>query len=65
MALRLSRRSFLASIAGGLVVAAAGALALARRGRAEDVVVAILRDGADPAYVDDLNAVFASFRSLQ
>ncbi|MEX0309014.1 MAG: hypothetical protein AB3N17_02085 [Tateyamaria sp.] len=28
------------------------------------VVVAILRDGADPAYVDDLNAVFASFRSL-
>ncbi|MDX1742714.1 MAG: hypothetical protein R3186_03855 [Ruegeria sp.] len=29
------------------------------------VVVAILRDGADPAYVDDLNAVFASFRSLQ
>ncbi|WP_254445846.1 hypothetical protein [Ruegeria arenilitoris] len=29
------------------------------------VAVAILRDGADPAYVDDLNAVFASFRSLQ
>ncbi|KUJ82150.1 hypothetical protein [Ruegeria profundi] len=29
------------------------------------VVVAILRDGADPAYVDDLNAVFASFRSMQ
>ncbi|CUJ89411.1 hypothetical protein RUE5091_00868 [Ruegeria denitrificans] len=29
------------------------------------VVVAILRDGADPTYVDDLNAVFASFRSLQ
>lgn len=29
------------------------------------VVVAILRDGADPAYVDDLNAVFASFRSEQ
>ncbi len=27
--------------------------------------VTILRDGADPAYVDDLNAVFASFRSLQ
>lgn len=26
------------------------------------VVVAVLRDGADPAYVDDLNAVFASFR---
>ncbi|WP_420586749.1 hypothetical protein [Ruegeria sp.] len=29
------------------------------------VVVAILRDGADPAFVDDLNAVFASFRSAQ
>ena len=29
------------------------------------VAVAILRDGADPAYVDDLNAVFASFRTLQ
>ncbi|WP_108860326.1 hypothetical protein [Ruegeria sp. Alg231-54] len=29
------------------------------------IAVAILRDGADPAYVDDLNAVFASFRSLQ
>ncbi len=29
------------------------------------VVVAILRNGADPAYVDDLNAVFASFRALQ
>ncbi len=27
--------------------------------------VAILRDGADPSYVDALNAVFASFRSLQ
>ncbi len=26
------------------------------------VAVAILRDGADPGYVDDLNAVFASFR---
>ncbi len=29
------------------------------------VIVAILRDGADPAYVDDLNDVFASFRSEQ
>lgn len=29
------------------------------------VVVAILRDGADPAYVDVLNDVFASFRALQ
>ncbi|MEW2916651.1 hypothetical protein AB1A64_06230 [Ruegeria sp. ANG10] len=29
------------------------------------VVVAILRNGADPAYVDDLNAVFASFRASQ
>ncbi|WP_170759327.1 hypothetical protein [Ruegeria lacuscaerulensis] len=29
------------------------------------VIVAILRDGADPAYVDDMNAVFASFRSVQ
>ncbi|MCG7521311.1 hypothetical protein [Ruegeria sp. Ofav3-42] len=29
------------------------------------VVVAILRNGADPAYVDDLNAVFASFKSEQ
>ncbi|SMO35403.1 hypothetical protein [Ruegeria faecimaris] len=29
------------------------------------VAVAVLRDGADPGYVDDLNAVFASFRSLQ
>ncbi|CUH44060.1 hypothetical protein [Ruegeria atlantica] len=29
------------------------------------IAVAILREGADPAYVDDLNAVFASFRSLQ
>ncbi|MES0823981.1 hypothetical protein [Ruegeria sp. SCP11] len=29
------------------------------------VAVAILRNGADPAYVDDLNAVFASFRALQ
>ncbi|WP_170382712.1 hypothetical protein [Ruegeria atlantica] len=29
------------------------------------VVVAILRNGADPAYVDELNAVFASFRALQ
>jgi len=29
------------------------------------VAVAILRAGADPAYADDLNAVFASFRSLQ
>ncbi len=27
--------------------------------------VAILRDGADSSYVDALNAVFASFRSLQ
>lgn len=34
------------------------------RGRVA-VAVAILRDGADPAYVDDLNDVFASFRSLQ
>jgi len=34
------------------------------RGRVA-VVVAILRNGADPAYVDDLNDVFASFRSLQ
>lgn len=29
------------------------------------VAVAILRDGADLGYVDDLNAVFASFRPLQ
>ncbi|NVO55662.1 hypothetical protein HW561_07660 [Rhodobacteraceae bacterium B1Z28] len=29
------------------------------------IAIAILRDGADPAYADDLNAVFASFRSLQ
>lgn len=29
------------------------------------VAVAILRDGADPSYVDDLNAVFDSFRALQ
>lgn len=29
------------------------------------VAVAILLNGADPAYVDDLNGVFASFRSLQ
>ncbi len=29
------------------------------------IAVAILRDGADPAYVDDLNDVFASFQSLQ
>ncbi|WP_171122152.1 MULTISPECIES: hypothetical protein [unclassified Ruegeria] len=29
------------------------------------VIIAVLRDGADPAYVDDLNAVFASFRSAQ
>ena len=29
------------------------------------VAVSILRDGADPAYVDDLNDVFASFRPLQ
>ncbi|WP_051927448.1 hypothetical protein [Ruegeria halocynthiae] len=29
------------------------------------VAVAILRNGADPAYVADLNAVFASFRSAQ
>ncbi len=29
------------------------------------VVIAVLRDGADQAYVDDLNAVFASFRSAQ
>lgn len=29
------------------------------------IAVAILRDGADPAYVDDLNDVFASFRSLK
>ncbi|WP_170325311.1 hypothetical protein [Ruegeria arenilitoris] len=29
------------------------------------VVVAILRDGADPAYVDLLNDVFASFRAVQ
>ncbi len=29
------------------------------------VIVAILRDGADPAYVDVLNDVFASFRALQ
>ncbi|SLN14247.1 hypothetical protein [Ruegeria meonggei] len=29
------------------------------------VVVTILREGADPAYVEDLNAVFASFRALQ
>lgn len=29
------------------------------------IAIAILRDGADPAYVDALNAVFASFRSLQ
>ncbi len=29
------------------------------------IAVAILRDGADPAYANDLNAVFASFRSLQ
>ena len=28
------------------------------------VVVAILRDGADPAYVDVLNDVFASFRAV-
>ncbi|NOD46636.1 MULTISPECIES: hypothetical protein [unclassified Ruegeria] len=29
------------------------------------VAVAILRDGANPDYADDLNAVFASFRSFQ
>lgn len=29
------------------------------------IAVTILRNGADPAYVDDLNAVFASFRSLR
>lgn len=29
------------------------------------VAVAILRDGADPAYVDDLNAVFDSFRAVR
>lgn len=29
------------------------------------IAVAILRDGADPAYINDLNDVFASFRSLQ
>ncbi|MEM6656569.1 MAG: hypothetical protein AAGB28_08800 [Pseudomonadota bacterium] len=29
------------------------------------IAVAILLDGADPAYADDLNAVFASFRSVQ
>ncbi len=29
------------------------------------IAVAVLRDGADPGYVDDLNAVFASFRSLR
>ncbi len=29
------------------------------------VAVAILRDGADPSYVDDLNAVFGSIRPLQ
>lgn len=29
------------------------------------VAVAVLRDGADPAYVDDLNAVFASFRAAR
>lgn len=29
------------------------------------IAVAILRDGADPSYADDLNAVFASFRALQ
>lgn len=29
------------------------------------VVVTILRDGADPGYVEDLNAIFASFRSVQ
>ncbi len=34
------------------------------RGRVA-IAVTILRNGADPAYVDDLNAVFASFRSLQ
>ncbi|NOD91870.1 hypothetical protein GS636_03625 [Ruegeria sp. HKCCD4884] len=34
------------------------------RGRVA-VAVAILRDGANPDYADDLNAVFASFRSLQ
>ena len=34
------------------------------RGRVA-VVVAILRDGADPAYADVMNDVFASFRSAQ
>ncbi|WP_170782645.1 hypothetical protein [Ruegeria lacuscaerulensis] len=29
------------------------------------VAVAVLRDGADPAYVEDLNAVFASFRAAR
>ncbi len=34
------------------------------RGRVA-VAVAVLREGADPAYVEDLNAVFASFRAIQ
>ncbi|WP_298847563.1 hypothetical protein [uncultured Ruegeria sp.] len=34
------------------------------RGRVA-IAVAILRDGANPDYAEDLNAVFASFRSLQ
>lgn len=34
------------------------------RGRVA-VAVAVLRDGADPAYVDDLNAVFDSFRAIR
>lgn len=29
------------------------------------VSVAVIRDGADPAYADELNAVYASFRPLQ
>ncbi|WP_254447870.1 hypothetical protein [Ruegeria arenilitoris] len=34
------------------------------RGRVA-VAVAVLQDGADPAYVEDLNAIFDSFRAMQ
>ncbi|MEX0279200.1 MAG: hypothetical protein AB3N19_16895 [Ruegeria sp.] len=34
------------------------------RGRVA-VAIAVMREGADPAYVDDLNAVFGSFRAIR